>query len=134
MKMPLLDEKFPETKIETISDRVLGHSRADPLLTIPIRDWAGDELLDIRRKKAWFPAALTLFPTAYGCVHFETLSFVFPTPAEKLLWKVSCIFLVAAGSAAGFICMSQFCALNLPGHKKGLLKLSRLIIKTVEET
>lgn len=48
--------------------------------------------------------ALAIIPSAYGGVHLTALNLSFSTTTERLLWKVSCYYLVAA---AGFICI--FC-------------------------
>ncbi|KAL2069398.1 hypothetical protein VTL71DRAFT_14077 [Oculimacula yallundae] len=45
-------------------------------------------------------AALALIPTAYGCVHLGAMSIMFPTAMEKLLWKISCFYLIATAATS----------------------------------
>ena len=48
------------------------------------------------------PAAMILtIPTAYGCVHLEALSIIFPTPIERLLWKIACYVLIGPAAFIG---------------------------------
>lgn len=39
---------------------------------------------------------MLLIPFVYGLVHLRALSIMFPTPIERLLWKIACYILVGA--------------------------------------
>jgi hypothetical protein len=68
------------------------------LLTLRAPNFGGSVLNNISTA-----TAMALIPTAYGCVHLGALSIIFPTPVERLLWKVSCYYLIAtAGASALF--------------------------------
>ncbi|MCJ1271471.1 hypothetical protein MMC22_011372 [Lobaria immixta] len=42
-------------------------------------------------------AALALLPVAYGGIHLVAWGFEFPSPAESLLWKISCFLIMGFG-------------------------------------
>jgi hypothetical protein len=50
-----------------------------------------------------FVAVMVTVPTAYGCVHLAALRIVFPTPVERLLWKISCYILIGFATGAGLL-------------------------------
>lgn len=45
--------------------------------------------------------AMVLIPTAYGGVHLGALSIIFPTPIERLLWKIACYILICGAAGVG---------------------------------
>ncbi|KAH0548601.1 hypothetical protein GP486_007855, partial [Trichoglossum hirsutum] len=42
--------------------------------------------------------AAIVIPAAYGGVHLSALSIMFPTPVERLLWKIACYSLLGSGA------------------------------------
>jgi hypothetical protein len=105
----LLNHEHPQTGLVELRRNVLGgqvdrrEMNLDECLSIEILDWTAQGLL-IGDSSGWmrygFLSALALLPTAYGGVHFGPLDFIFPTPIEKLLWKISCILFMASGGGA----------------------------------
>ncbi|CZR63043.1 uncharacterized protein PAC_12940 [Phialocephala subalpina] len=76
---------------------------AEEFLTLRAPNFYGSILSNIGRTSAYLATAIALIPTAYGCVHLGALSIIFPTPVERLLWKMSCYYLIAtAGASALF--------------------------------
>jgi hypothetical protein len=79
------------------------HQLAGKLLALRATNFDGSVLDNISKTSAYLAMAMALIPTAYGCVHLGALSIIFPTPVERLLWKVSCYYLIAtAGATAVF--------------------------------
>jgi hypothetical protein len=70
------------------------------LLTLRAPNFGGGFLDNISTTSAYLATAMALIPTAYGCVHLGALSIIFPTPVERLLWKVSCYYLIATAGAS----------------------------------
>jgi hypothetical protein len=73
---------------------------AGGLLTLKALNFSGSVLNNISTTSAYLATAMALTPTAYGCVHLGALSIIFPTPVERLLWKVSCYYLIATAGAS----------------------------------
>lgn len=53
-------------------------------------------------------ALLAAIPTLYGAVHLAALSVIFPTPIERLLWKISCLYLIGSAGCCVFIMILAF--------------------------
>lgn len=52
--------------------------------------------------------AMVVIPAAYGCVHLGALAAIFPTEQEKLLWKVSCFYLIGCSAALLAVVLFNF--------------------------
>jgi hypothetical protein len=73
------------------------------LVALRAPNFDGSVLNNISETSAYLATAWALIPTAYGCVHLGALSIIFPTSVERVLWKVSCYYLIAtAGVLAIF--------------------------------
>jgi hypothetical protein len=105
-----LDEHSFE--IEQFSNFSTPYQRRSDLLTLRAPNFNGSVLNNISKTTAYLAMAMALIPTAYGCVHLGALSIIFPTPVERLLWKVSCYYLIAtAGAFALFSLIIYACVL-----------------------
>ena len=59
-------------------------------LSIQAHNLSGDIAGSIVTNKPYLIAAMAMIPAAYGIVHIGALRLKFPSPVERLLWKISC--------------------------------------------
>ena len=51
----------------------------------------------------WTPMAISISTALYGFIHFLAWSDQFPTPLERLLWRVASIVVTSSGVIGGFV-------------------------------
>ncbi|KAI9646837.1 hypothetical protein NHQ30_004836 [Ciborinia camelliae] len=65
-------------------------------LSLRAQNMSGSIFQGIPRDATYLSAALALVPTVYGTAHIGALDILFPSAVERLLWKISCYYLIAA--------------------------------------
>jgi hypothetical protein len=77
-------------------------SLGNPLSLQP-QNFNGVIFEDIDSDTAYLVTAMAMIPAAYGCAHIGALSLTFPSSVERLLWTISCYYLIAAAVACGIL-------------------------------
>ena len=72
-------------------------------LSLRAQNFEGSVIIDIDSDKAYLVTAMAMIPAAYGCVHVGALSLIFPSSIERLLWKISCYYLITAAVVSGIL-------------------------------
>jgi hypothetical protein len=83
-------------------------ARFPPLLKLRASNFSGKAADEWQIDAPHLMAAMALIPAAYGCVHVGALSLQFPTVMERLLWKISCYYLIATALAASLLYLSVY--------------------------
>ncbi len=87
--------------IGDIYKRNTGLNSPKNLLSLRAPNFKGNIVDDIDRETAYLITAMAMIPAAYGCVHIGAFSLIFPSPVERLLWEISCYYLIATAVACG---------------------------------
>lgn len=98
---------------ELVEDRSLGIYKyatggIEPLLSLRAENFRGKVFNDIPYDATYLSAAIALVPMVYGCAHLGALSIIFPTAIERLLWKISCYYLIAVASGFGLWALIKY--------------------------
>lgn len=93
---PLFNELVEDTSLGIYKYATCG---IEPLFSLRAENFRGKFFNDIPYDATYLSAAIALVPMVYGCAHLGALSIIFPTVIERLLWKISCYYLIAVASS-----------------------------------
>ncbi|TGO53394.1 hypothetical protein BCON_0124g00120 [Botryotinia convoluta] len=90
-------------QVERISLPIYRYTKAGikPLLTLRAQNFTGTVFKAIPEDATYLSAAMAIVPMVYGCAHLGALSIIFPSVTERLLWKISCYYLIAVATGFG---------------------------------
>ncbi|KAF7865560.1 uncharacterized protein EAF02_009983 [Botrytis sinoallii] len=90
-------------QVERISLPIYRYTKASikPLLTLRAQNFTGIVFKAIPDDATYLSAAMAIVPMVYGCAHLGALSIIFPSEIERLLWKISCYYLIAVATGFG---------------------------------
>ena len=72
-----------------------------------VSDFPGEGLLAGKLSSRTLGIALAFVSAAYGGLHLSAWNNFFPTSTEAIMWKVSAIVMVAGGTAAALVIVSE---------------------------
>ncbi|THV48282.1 hypothetical protein BGAL_0258g00150 [Botrytis galanthina] len=102
---PLFNELVEDTSLGIYKYATCG---IEPLLSLRAENFRGKFFNDIPYDATYLSAAIALVPMVYGCAHLGALSIIFPTAIERLLWKISCYYLIAVASSFGLWALIKY--------------------------
>ncbi|KAH9821435.1 hypothetical protein Tdes44962_MAKER04925 [Teratosphaeria destructans] len=122
----------------TVSDSTYPHR---PKLVVPrISNWSVEAVLDVlfglgvKRILNWlqYVLALTVAAGAYGGLHITAWHSIFPSVAEKMLWRAACITIIVSGLTLAVFGVVSWCVVSMRRrHRDGSFTSVHRIIMVV---
>ncbi|TGO78265.1 hypothetical protein BELL_0072g00060 [Botrytis elliptica] len=75
--------------------------RMDLPLALRAPNMSGTIFKNTQSDATYLSAAMATIPALYGSVHLGALTILFPSTVERLAWKISCYYLIAAAGLFG---------------------------------
>ena len=84
------------------------------LLSLRSPNFTGAIINNMFDESMYLIAAMSMIPAAYGCIHFGALALTFPSLAEKVIWKISCYYLITTAIVYGILSLYTYLCNKFP--------------------